>query len=69
MIILPLFRFILQPKISKISNVILVSLIFGILYNLLVPAFSMVDASIGNDAFFEPDTSTVPTSLLPPSNM
>ena len=29
----------------------------GILYNLVVPAFNIVAAIIGSDAFFEPDMS------------
>ena len=41
----------------------------GTLYNFVVPAFRIVDASIGNDAFFEPYTDTSPSSLLPPSIM
>ena len=65
----PLFFFTLHPKNFKISCVILVSLISGTLYNFVVPEFSMLDANIGSDAFFEPDTSTSPSSLLPPSIM
>ena len=63
--ILPLFLLILQPKILKISKVIFVSWIFGILYNFVVSAFRIVAAIIGNDAFFEPEILTSPWSLLP----
>ena len=63
--ILPLFLLILQPKIFKISKVILVSWILGILYNFVVSAFKIVAAIIGNDAFFDPEIFTSPWSLLP----
>ena len=67
--ILPLFFLILQPKYFKISCVIFVSCILGTLYNFVFPLFNIVAANIGNDAFFEPDTSTSPSNLLPPSIM
>ena len=42
------------------------SCICGTLYNVVFPAFNIVAAIIGKDAFFEPDISIVPSSLLPP---
>ena len=63
--ILPLFFLILQPKILKISKVIFVSFILGILYNLVVSAFKIVAAIIGNEAFLEPEILTSPWSLFP----
>ena len=63
--ILPLFPLILQPKIFKISKVIFVSWIFGILYSLVVSAFNIVVAIIGSDAFLEPEMFTSPCNFLP----
>lgn len=39
---------------------------FGTLYNVVFPAFNIVDAIIGNAEFFEPDIFTVPSSFFPP---
>ena len=67
--ILPFFLYILQPKISNIFKVIWVSCILGTLYNFVIFLFNMLAAIIGKEAFFEPETSTSPSSLLPPSIM
>ena len=52
--------FTLQPRLSKISIVVLTSLISGTLYNFEIFPFKIVAAKIGNVAFFEPATSTSP---------
>ena len=57
--ILPWFFLTLQPKYFKISKVICVSWIFGILYNFVVPGLRIVAAIIGKEAFLEPDTGAI----------
>ena len=41
----------------------------GMLYNFVVPPFKIVEAIIGRDAFFYPETLTSPLNFLPPSIM
>ena len=67
--IFPFFFSIFAPNVSNILNIICVSCMFGTLYNVVFPAFSIVAAIIGSDEFFDPDIFTVPSSFLPPSIM
>ena len=41
----------------------------GTLYNFVIFPLNILAAIIGSEAFFEPETSKVPSSLLPPSIM
>ena len=56
----------MHPKSFKILNIPFVSFILGTLYKVVVPAFKIHAAIIGNALFLEPETLTSPLIFASP---
>ena len=55
-----------EPKCFNKLDIVITSLTSGILFMVILLLFKIVDAKIGNVAFFEPDIFTLPDKIFLP---